>query len=523
MKYVFYIKDIGVTAYAYNNAQQCEATIYEWSQTDAIEDYLAKMPAYAHVDVVLDLIDEELNFDWAPKVHPWEKTGIANRKRSRLENESTLLSKVEWLGITQQNENGRKDELMLTATIAESQHVSTFLQNLELAQVVLKSIHSKAFLLKNYFHQKIKPFLKLNRQDINKPFLMIARQSENVFRQTFFSEGELRLSRLVELDGTYQNFEEMRKALLAETKLAIAYVYNQKIVEFNDPVGFIFLDGESSIIEGILAQCQEEGLIRSSWEEGDYFVGATTFKEVSPEGANCKKTMESCFSEQAVSDFIISDGPKAFYQTDYSKRINNLLTGRTVLTSVNIGLFLFGMYYVLISGVDTWLSWEKQKMLEQKIVEHQNEKVRLQNMVKLQDDSQKIKASVEFSEAILELKVNRLIGFDVNALSEVFRNNSNIQLSRFNWKQLDRLDSRKNQINIEAWVFPFYETYNEPVKWVDKFVSELGQIKGIEVVTLQKEPLNRKLNQALSINTTKGNVNALPFTVSLRIKDVQPK
>lgn len=523
MKYVFYLTDNGVTAYAYTDTSDCESKFFDWSEVDFIEEYLSKMPEHSQADVVLDLIDEELSFDWSPKVHPWEKSGIASRKQNRLENDSTLLSKVEWLGITQQSENGRKEELLLSSTIADSQNVSSFLDNLELAQIVLRNVHSKAFLLKDYFTKKVKGFLKLNRQDNNKPFLMVARQSENTFRQTFFYQGELRLSRIVEIDAASGASEEVRTALLAETKLAIAYVYNQKIVEFNDPVGFIFLDGDNGVLEGILAQCQEEGLIRSSWEEGDYFVGTANFKDVSADGANCKQGLNNCFSQQAVTDFIISDSPKGFYETPYTKRINGLLAGRSVLVLVNISLFLFGMYYVLISGVDTWLSWEKQQILQQKIVQHENEKVRLQNMVKLQDDSQKIKASVEFSEAILQLKVNRLIGFDVNALSEVFRNNTNIQLSSMNWKQLERFDSRKNQINIEAWVFPFYETYNDPVMWVDKFVSELNNVNGIENVILEKEPLNRKLNQALNINTGKGNVNALPFTVSLRIKDVESK
>ena len=43
------------------------------------------------------------------------------------------------------------------------------------------------------------------------------------------------------------------------------------------------------------------------------------------------------------------------------------------------------------------------------------------------------------------------------------------------------------------------------------------------MVQLQKEPLNRQLGQALSINSKMGEVDALPFTVTLRVKDVEPK
>lgn len=523
MKYVFYITEIGLTAYNAVSASECTSQFFNWNDVDNIDDYLAKIDDAAEADVILDLIDEELNFEWAPKVHPWEKQGISQRKKQRLDNDSTLLSNVQWMGLLRQSEQGRKEELILSATIADSHHVANFLQSLEQAQVVVKNIHSKAFLLQHYFNKKVKSYLKLSRQDQKKPFLMVARQSENVFRQTFFHEGELRLSRLVELDSSHESASEIRAGLLAETKLAVAYVYNQKIVPFNNPIGFIFLDGEDATLDGILAQCQEEGLIRSSWEESDYFVGTANFRKVSGDGANCKEGPQPCFSQQAVTDFIISDSPKGFYQTAFTKKINALIQGRTALTFVNIGLFLFGMYYVLISGIDAWLSWEKQQILEQKIIQHQNEKTRLQKMVQLQDDAQKIKASVEFSEAILSLKVNRLISFDVNAVSEVFRNNANIQLADISWKTLDRFDSRRNQIQISAWVFPFYETYHDPVKWVDKFVDELGKVAGVESVQLQKEPLNRRVNQALNIQTDKGKVGALPFTVSLRMKDVEPK
>ena len=188
---------------------------------------------------------------------------------------------------------------------------------------------------------------------------------------------------------------------------------------------------------------------------------------------------------------------------------------------MNALIFILGLYYVLITGIDSWVSYKKQQELDQRILQHQNEKSRIQQMVQLQDDAQRIKASVEFSEAILKLKVNRLISFDVNSLSEVFLNNTNIQLKQIDWQGVDRYDSRANQINIQAWVFPFYETYHDPVMWVDKFVQELSQVQGVKNVVLQKEPLNRQLSQALTINTSIGRVNALPFTVTLRIEDDQ--
>lgn len=523
MKYVFYISDPGITAYQFNNKAQISRKLFDWRQTDAFDAYLAAMVDNASVDVVLDVVDEELNFEWLPKVHPWEKQGIAERRKHRLKNENTLLAQVKWIGITRVSEDGRNEELMLTSTIAESYHLSSFLHKLEEAQVVLKNIHSKVFLLDKYFNKKIRPFLKLNRHDLKKPFLLVTQQSRRMFRQTFFSDGEIRLSRLVEIDDGYDSIEDIRQALLAETKLAVTYVYNQKIIPFDHPIGFIFVDRNKTIVEDIEEACHKVGLIDEDWEEADYIVASAGFKEISKEGANCRIDRGYCFSEQAVVDFVLSGSPVGFYQNDYCKKINALLLGRNALLTINITLFLFGLFYILISGIDSWLSWERQQILEQKITQHEAEKERLQQKVQLQDDAKKIKASVEFSESILELKINRLINFDINALSEVFTKSKHIQLQSIKWKTLDRFDSQRNQIDIEALVFPFYDTFHNPVKWVDEFVMGLKSIQGVESVELQKEPLNRRLSQSLIIDANRTEVNALPFTVSLKVKDVNSK
>jgi len=523
MKYVFYITDSGLTAYNSSETATKTSETFEWNDVALIDAYLSTMPEKSEADVILDLIEEDLYFEWAPKVHPWEKSGIAERRKQRLHQDNIALSEVKWTGNVQTSADGRKEELILASTVTDSFNLSSFLQSLEEAQVILKGIHSKAFLLEEYFRKKVRGYLKLKRNDLNKPFLLVTHQSDNVFRQTFFFNGELRLSRLVEIDKNSEDINQIRQALIDETKLAITYVYNQKIVPFNSPISYVFLDGDQEMLDGILAKCQEEGLIRATWEEGEYFVGTANFREITPEGINCKQSGQPCYSKESIVDFVFSDKPKGFYSNAYVDKINGFVTGQKVLIALNIVLFLSGLYYVLITGIDTIVSLQKQAMVELKIEEHEAEKKRLQEVVKLQDDAQQIKASVEFSEAILKLKVNRLISFDVNALSQVFSNNKNIQLSSIDWKTLDRFDSRRNEIVIKAWVFPFYETYHDPVMWVDAFVKELNTIKGVEMVQLQKEPLNRQLSQTLTINAKTSNVEALPFTVTLRVKDVEPK
>lgn len=520
IKTVFYVTDDALTSY--NDANN-EVQTFLWQNIEAVDQYLSTVSEQSQISIVLDVLDEDISFEWAPAVFSWEKTAIANRRKERVFGEDMALAEVHWTNARQQNANGRKEELMMSATVSDSFSLKNFLHSIEAAQLTVNAVYSKPILLEGYLKSKVKTHFKLSRQNLKSPLLMVTRQSHHTFRQTFFYNGDLRISRLVEIDKIYETATEIRSALINETKLAVTYVYNQKIVPFNSPIGLIFIDGEQDVLEGMLEQSKEEALVSSTWEDDQYFFATTAFKSISPNGVHCGIAGEECFSPQAIVDFIFSDSPKGFYTTPYIQKVSNLVLTRKVLIGLNILLFLGGMYYVLVSGINTLVSWQKQALLEERIAQHEIEITRLEEMVKLQDDAQLIKASVEFSESILQLKVNRLVNFDIESFSQIVARHPNIQLSSIQWKTLDRFDSKSNEISLSAWVFPFHETYKAPVAWVDAFVEDLNTLSGIQSVELQKEPLNRALSQTLLIDVKMGEVEALPFTIQMRVNDVESK
>ncbi|WP_127471169.1 hypothetical protein [Thiomicrorhabdus aquaedulcis] len=335
----------------------------------------------------------------------------------------------------------------------------------------------------------------------------------------------MRISRLVELEQTQHTPAFIQQALLDETKLAVKYIYSQNLLPFNSPIGLVFLEGQAEVLVDLQSACQKEGLLRTTWEAHEYTFAISTFTDLVPNGVFCKPALgessECCFSQQAVVDYVFSQPPKGFYFNDYVLKISGLLQARKVIIGLNALLLLGAVYYILTNSVDALMSVHKQNLINQYISDHEAEKTYLQDKVKLQDDAQEIKASVEFSEAILKLNVNGLLGFDAYDLSQVLSKHPNIQLSTLEWKTLGQFDSQRNQLVLQGWVFPFYDTYLLPVTWVDNFVADLTQLTGIEVVELQKEPLNRELSQALVIDAKVGEVKALPFVVTLRVKDAQ--
>jgi hypothetical protein len=521
MQYVFYVTESGFRAYS-SVLSDAGVEEFSWDDIAQIELFISQLSSKVEVMLVLDLIDEDLFFEWVPKVMPWERTALLKRRKERLMSEKIALSEVHSTNQLRKSDEGRKEELILSATISDSFKLTRFLTNLEAAQVVIKGIYSKPFLLTYYFRQAIRPSLGLTKEQEALPFLIISRQSELNYRQTFFYQGEMRLSRPVEIEAQDKDPQSIHNALLEETKLALTYVYNQKIIPFNAPIGLVFLEEDELVLNNIEEDCLSSGIIRPSWDPQDYYFVSKTFAEFNAGMQYCLDS-RTCYSEQAIIDFLFQNDIKGFYSTEYVTQIQNFQIGRKFLYSFNLALLAGGLAFILINGVDNFLSWQRIGLLDQNIASHQKEKQRLTELVKLQDDAQQIKASVEFSEAVLNLRVDRLIGFNIQGFSETVKHHPNIQLSTLDWRNAGPLDSLQHELVMDGWVFPFYDTYKDPVAWVDALVNDLERLDKVETVTLVKEPLNRELKQAVRVNTDQGEVYALPFSISMRLKDGQFK
>ncbi|VAW46192.1 hypothetical protein MNBD_GAMMA03-1181 [hydrothermal vent metagenome] len=515
MKAIFYLTDEGFTCYKEN---ETIVDTFQWEEVVLIDAYLAKFPEETQVSLIIDVVEEDIYFEWAPKLLPWEKAGFLERRKARFPSEEFALTKLQWTNSLKESEGGRKEELILVSLLANDEVFSSLLTKLEEAQILVTNIYTKPFLLVEYFKIRVKSYLKLSKKELEQPFLVVIRVSEYAFRQIFFYEGHLRISRLVELD---RDTTDMTRALVHETKLAIAYIRSQNLMPVDSNISLVFLDSDPKILSGLFEICKEEGLFLE--EKGKYFFKGLTFNELTKNKQYLSFENARCFSQPAMVDFILTDRPAGFYSNKYTEKIKGFLLGRQVFIGLNILLLLGGLYYIVMSSVDTYVSWKKQEILEQKIVAHQTEVKRLKEVVKFQDDAEQVKASVEFSDVILKLKLDRPVNFDIYQWSDVFERHEHIQISRMEWALQARFDSRKTEIILDAWVFPFYDTYKDPVKWIDAFIEDLKNLPGVENVELQKEPLNRNLSQQMIIDATKEPIDALPFTVKIRVKDIEPK
>lgn len=523
MKAVLYLNDQGLTAYAISCRILNTPRFCSWSDVPAIEEWLAELPGRFQCSLILDLVDEDIAMEPAPKLYLWEKAAIKNRLVERLKSEGGELIFSAWTGLAQTSAEGRSEELIQSASIIMPSHVSHFLNMLEEAEITVNGIYSAPFLLADFLKQYFKTSFNLSKQEFNSPFFVISRQGENSYRQTFFNQGRLRISRLIEIDKEEGDYSGAQTSLIYEAKLARNYIYNQNLVAHTQNIGYVFLDSEPLRLEGLQQRCFDEGLFTSDDQLTTAIFKAMPVGSFKFAKTFCGEAESSHFLADLLVGFVLNDRPAKFYFTEYSQKIYRIATANKALKGINIAALIALLGYGTIAGIDTYMRQYNIELLGQQIENHITEKERLQKLVDLQIDAKEIKASVDFSEAILSLKTDRTVGFKIMPISEVFRRHEHVQLINAEWKQLGRFDSHVYDVELEGLVFPFEEYYKQPVDWVDALVSDLKQLPLISQVDLVQQPLNRNLQQALTVSIKGEKVTALPFKLKMRVKDGQSK
>lgn len=523
MKGVFYLNDQGLTAYSSSCRILNAPRFFGWNEITEIEEWLAELPGRIQCSVILDLVDEDIAMEAAPKLYLWERIAIKKQLEERLRSDGAELIFSEWTGLSQTNAEGRAEEFIQSASVVMPAHISHFMTMLEEAEITLTAIYSAPFLLSAFLKKYYKPAFNLSKAELNSPFFMITRQDEKTYRQTFFNAGRLRISRLIEIDKADDDFAGAQSTLIHESKLARNYIYNQNFVAHTQNLGYVFLDSVAGRIDGIQQRCFDEGLFTTDDQLDTAIFKAMTIDAFKFPQTFCGYENSNHYTADLLAGFVLNDAPAKFYSTGYSQQIERILFTNRTLRGANILLLIALLGYGSISGIDTYMRQYNIELLGQQIDNHVQEKERLQKMVDLQIDAKEIKASVDFSEAILSLKSERTVGFKIMPISEVFSRHEHVQLINAEWKQMDRFDSHTYDVELEGLVFPFEEYYKEPVEWVDALVADLKQLPLTAQVELVQEPLNRNLQQALTVSIKGEEVTALPFKLKMRVKDGQSK
>lgn len=504
MQIVLYITGSGVAVYRSRRwHEQCQTLAWEQVPT-----FMQQLAPSTRLSLVLDLLEEDWQADFMPVLFPWEKQALQKRNAQKMQQKGVLLHHSLWSGIKSVNEDGRKEEMLITASISGSKPLKALMDQIQTLNLIITGIYSAPFLLKQWLFTQLKSTLKWSRKTLKQPLMLIVRMSERNYRQCFFYQGQLRLTRIIELESGLQinDSQQVLRFLAQEAKLASRFIYNQKILPQGTAFAYLLVDRFDDIS---VAQC--EAIFADA--------GALAFQN---------KSCDQCFylldlahtglkPDRFVSQHLVkmarNAGFSQFYTTPYVEKVAHyrraglLFNVLTLLTIALIGFFILKVWLSTLNEDIQSVQYQLQQnqILQAKLIEERQNEL-------LVNDIEGLIAFAQTAQAMREQpSYLPLLQGTAQALTPFER----IHLQSLYWQAQEPLNNTLYTLRLTGVIYPFDGHYQQVLDLMEAVLNALRAQRGFYQVTLQQKPLDIDDSQGLSVRPL-AEIRWLPFTIEVK-------
>ncbi len=221
-KRIFYVTSSDLTAVYCDKGQV--NLLGKFGLTDegakAFAEMLAQDPDHPSAFIV-DIIEEEFRIETIPHVRGADSLRLQNRKAATIFRATTFTNTQ----ITGRERTGRRDDQVLFSSLNKPEILQPWLDEIETAKVPLVGVYSIAILTGMLVNK-----LKIKHANT----LVLSIQNGRLLRQSFFSNGKLKLSRLTPLSS--QNHKGVLDDVLGEVNRNKRYLERLQLINFKEPL-----------------------------------------------------------------------------------------------------------------------------------------------------------------------------------------------------------------------------------------------------------------------------------------------
>ncbi|HEY9017337.1 hypothetical protein [Thiomicrospira sp.] len=507
MRYVLYAMDHHLEVFQLRGRNIIGHQSLKWPE---VETFVEKISPRAQISVVLDVIDEDLQVEFVPKLLPWEKWALQTRLVNKLRQKGASTQRFIWTGQTQTNEDNRKEEMLLSVALYPSSAVSKLMDQLSDSHVIWTSLHSSAFLLKRLLRSYMKDQLKLTAKQTKAPILLVARMSERHYRQCFFLNGQLRLTRVVELKSGQDTDTDVAKIefLAQESKLATRFIYSQKVLPQGAAFNYIIVDHvDETLCDQYWSIFERLGVVSPNWDKDQQF-----FDVVNLVNRVSMPSDDLCYGNAVLAQSVQMGWLSSFFSHPAIQKVNRFrYAGFTLKLLAALIVILMGFLTVKSSLENRFLD-RQQALFHQVEQALQIQKKHLIQEFDGQVKSQHMQAIVEFSDQLKNISTTQPYGLDLLALADLFSRHSKIKIEQLRWFPENQFDDNEYKVTVRGLVHPFDGRYKPITEALNNFAKDLAQQSNISQVVFLLKPFTEDQSQQLSVQTGR-EVKALPFSL----------
>jgi hypothetical protein len=292
------------------------------AEFDAYLATLARLP----VHFFADLAEEDFRPDMIPHVGRKDRDTILNRKLGQIYRNAPYRHAI----LQGRETEGRRDDRVLYAAITSAEPVKPWLDVLERREAPLAGLHSAALVGTRL----------LEALDVRHPHALLVHVSPGEsLRQTYFRNGELRLTRLTHLDAT--EGQSLGTLLAEETTRTWQYLDNLRSFGAEDvlQVAILAHPRDHAAIRPALQGFQQLGYQLMDTDQ----VAAKIGLKPPPAGSSAEEILVHLFEKKPVDNH---------FATPEMRRFATLRSARNAIVMAAAGVLLIG----IVTGAATLLN-----------------------------------------------------------------------------------------------------------------------------------------------------------------------
>lgn len=472
------------------------------------ERYLRQTPK-SPIYIMVDVFEEEYRRETIPHVFGPDKQALLSRKQDRLFRDTPYT----YTRAQGREEEGRRDDRILLTAITNADLVTPWVDAMDRNEVPVAGIYSLPLLVGSLIAPRKKEW---------KHVLVLSLQSISGLRQTFVQNGELRISRLVQMPryGT----TPYAPYIMEEVEKIQRYLNSLRLVPADEPVDICFL---------MTGELKDE--IEQHYTDSEYIrYHSLDINEVAAE-VGVESGVTTPFSDRLFVSYLLKKAPQNHYASKSQRRYYSMRRMRYAMLASSVLLMLAG---VLWSGYNlfTGLSYKQQSisadlrrefystrynMARERLPDTPVEPAELQLAVDLSDKLREYRTSPLETVQVISKGLNRYPRIQLKNVSWVASIDPNIELGKKSKEAPGKnKKSRQSKIGysevsytdtgylfyqvaqVDGYLDPFDGNFRQAIAAINEYAEFLRKQKSVHDVSIISLPLDVSSSTSLQGNTS---------------------
>lgn len=468
--------------------------------------------------MLVDFVEEEFREETVPHVFGTDRSALLRTRQTRLFRDARYSHAI----MQGRESGGRRDDRVLFSALIRPDLLAPWLGQIGRHKVPLAGIYSLPIL-----SQRLLKPLRVGESHV----LLVSLQSTGGLRQSFFHEGQLRLSRLAVMPRL--TLGQFASYILSEVEKVRRYLNSLRMLSRESPLD-VYLLAHGDVLDDLRQQVSESITTRYRFVD----VGPLSRK------LGLRPPLQTPFSDLLFARLLVRDNPSNHYARSEERRYYMLHRARSSMLAASLVLLLGSLAWSGSHFIDSAAAKEDALFLGRQAAFFSERLHRArERLPPAPDSAEQVRLAVNMAEIVRHHAARPLPMLAL--ISEGLAAHPELRVDSVDWAiaanpdapvEVKARDRRRKRLApppgtppgtrfqlaiVKGRVTPFHGDYRAALDSVNSFANSLTRLPGVEAVHVLSLPLNTSSTRQLQ-GTVESNNKIASFELRLAMRVPPP-